>query len=70
MNNMDQAIKKLTCRDTTWLVSGARDGALQPHELAALDAHLAGCSACRTARQQFEQLFSQLDTLLAKPRQP
>lgn len=70
MNNMDQAIKKLTCRDTTWLVSEARDGALPAPELAALDAHLATCSACRTARQQFDLLFSQLDTLLAKPRQP
>lgn len=68
MNNMHQAIKKLTCRDTTWLVSCARDSALAADELAALDAHLVTCGACRTAKQQFEQLFSQLDTLLAKPQ--
>jgi len=60
----------ITCRDTTWLVSCARDGALTPREASQLAAHLAGCAACQVASEQFGQLFAQLDTLLARDPPP
>jgi len=56
----------LTCRDTTWLVSSARDQPLTPDEARQLAAHLAGCAACRIASTQFMQLFAQLDAVLAR----
>lgn len=60
----------ITCRDSTWLVSCARDGALTPAEAGQLAAHLAGCAACQVASRQFAQLFAQLDTLLAREDPP
>ncbi|MYM67490.1 hypothetical protein GTP45_11680 [Pseudoduganella sp. FT55W] len=67
---MTDEIKKLTCRDTTYLVISARDTPLSNQQIAELDAHLQTCSACRTAKQQFAQVFSQLDTLLARGEEP
>lgn len=61
----DQATP-ITCRDSTWLVSCARDGALTPDEARQLADHLARCAACQVASRQFAQLFAQLDTLLAR----
>ena len=63
---MTDSINSITCRDTTWLVSSARDGQLTPQQARQLAAHLAGCAACQVASRQFAQLFAQLDTLLAR----
>lgn len=60
----------ITCRDTTWLVSSARDAPLTPQQARKLAAHLAGCAACQVASRQFAQLFAQLDTLLARDGSP
>ena len=67
---MTKKIQSLTCRETTYLVTAARDTSLDAEQLAALDKHLETCSACRTAKQQFAQMFDQLDTLLARDKQP
>lgn len=56
----------MTCEDTTWLVSDARDRELTAIELADLSHHLASCERCRGASQQFSVLFRQLDAYLAK----
>jgi predicted anti-sigma-YlaC factor YlaD len=56
----------LTCRETTYIVSEARDGPLTAEQHARLNAHLETCDACRIASTQFAQLFSQLDTLFAR----
>lgn len=60
----------LTCRDTTLIVSAARDGESSPQELAALARHLETCQRCQAARRQFTQLFQALDDLLARPPTP
>lgn len=67
---MTPDIKPLTCRETTYLVCGARDTPIGERERAQLDAHLATCGACRIASAQFSQLFSQLDTLFARGETP
>ena len=59
-------IGKLTCRQTTYLVTSARDTPLSGDQVAALDVHLAHCGACRTAQRQFGDLFAHLETLLAR----
>lgn len=58
--------RPITCRDTTWLVSAARDGELDEAGHAALQKHIADCPFCREASQQFTDLFRSLDLLLAK----
>ncbi|WP_306394298.1 zf-HC2 domain-containing protein [Telluria beijingensis] len=63
---MSDPTTPVTCRDTTWLVSCARDGALTPAQASQLAAHLSGCTVCQIASKQFGQLFGQLDTLLAR----
>ncbi|OON63514.1 hypothetical protein B0920_09160 [Massilia sp. KIM] len=63
---MDHPPAPLTCRDTTYLVCGARDAALSPQQERQLAAHLAGCPSCQVASRQFARLFGQLDTLLAR----
>jgi len=67
---MTDATTPITCRDTTWLVSSARDQPLTPQQARQLAAHLAGCAACQVASRQFAQLFAQLDTLLARETKP
>jgi anti-sigma factor RsiW len=57
----------LRCRDTTHLVSLARDQALTPAQLQALNDHLQGCERCRAARRQFDRMFAALEALLARP---
>jgi len=42
------------CRDFRELVSTALDGALPPGDRARLDAHLAGCEACRSFQRELE----------------
>ena len=63
---MTKTIQPLTCRATTYLVTAARDTPLDAEQLAALEKHLETCSACRTVKQQFAQMFAQLDTLLGR----
>ncbi len=67
---MTEITSPITCRDTTWLVSSARDGQLTPQQARQLAAHLAGCAACQVASRQFAQLFAQLDVLLARDARP
>lgn len=67
---MNDPTTPITCRDTTWLVSCARDGALTAREANQLANHLAGCAACQVASKQFVQLFAQRDTLLARDPPP
>jgi predicted anti-sigma-YlaC factor YlaD len=62
---MNEEVKKLTCRETTYLVCGARDEALTPAQHSQLARHLQGCDACRVASRQFADLFAQLDVLFA-----
>lgn len=67
---MTDTTKPITCRDTTWLVSSARDQPLTPEQARQLAAHLAGCAACQVASRQFAHLFAQLDALLARETKP
>jgi len=59
------AAQTITCRDTTWLVSDARDRALTDEEKAALAQHVAVCSLCQGASAQFDMMFRQLKRYLA-----
>lgn len=56
--------RALTCRDTTVLVSDARDRPLTAGELADLHGHLIGCVRCQAAREQFEILFRGIERYL------
>jgi hypothetical protein len=56
--------RDLSCIDTTWLVSDARERPLTPDEIASLQAHIAACRHCQGARQQFEVLFRGIEALL------
>ena len=55
---------KVTCRDTNWLVSDARDRPLSEREQAALAEHIADCSLCQGASKQFAALFKQVGAYL------
>ena len=55
---------KVTCRDTTWLVSDARDRPLTESEQAALADHIAECSLCQGASKQFGALFREVGAYL------
>ena len=48
---------KITCRDTTWLLSDSRERALTDEELTALKRHIEECKLCQGASAQFEVLF-------------
>lgn len=52
--------RPLTCRDTTWLVSDARERSLTDEEKRDLIEHISTCAYCRGASVQFEVLFRQL----------
>ncbi|MYM22623.1 hypothetical protein GTP46_08190 [Duganella sp. FT135W] len=67
---MTDAIKKLTCRETTYLVASSRDASLTAQQATGLAAHLDTCSACRIAKSQFTAVFSHLETLLARTTEP
>ncbi len=58
--------RQITCRDTTVMVSAARDGELDAAGRAALLQHIADCPYCKDASKQFAALFQNLDQLLAK----
>ncbi|MGQ0657775.1 MAG: zf-HC2 domain-containing protein [Chromatiales bacterium] len=55
---------ELTCRDTTILVSAARERALTAVELDELRGHLDWCERCQAAREQFEILFRSVERYL------
>ena len=55
---------KVTCRDTTWLVSDARDRPLTESERASLADHIAECSLCQGASKQFGALFREVGAYL------
>lgn len=56
----------MKCRDTTFLVSEARDRELTPDEYQALSAHIGECPLCQKASKQFADLFQYLDELFGK----
>lgn len=60
----------LTCLDTTWLVSDARERALTDDELEALETHIATCAPCQSAKVQFEVLFRGLEAMLRAGGEP
>ena len=68
MNGNDIAYRdttsKITCRDTTWIVSDSRERTLSEQELLALKKHIADCPFCRGASTQFEVLFRGIDRVL------
>ncbi|MDQ3058868.1 MAG: zf-HC2 domain-containing protein [Pseudomonadota bacterium] len=70
MNEGAHQAGSLRCRDTTYLVSAGRDGALDEVQLQALALHLQGCERCRVAKRQFTRMFAALDDLLARPAGP
>ncbi|HMV54404.1 MAG TPA: zf-HC2 domain-containing protein [Rhodocyclaceae bacterium] len=57
---------RLTCRETTYLVSDARDRPLTDLEVSQLQAHIAGCAACQVASRQFAQVFAAVDAYLCR----
>jgi hypothetical protein len=59
---------RLSCKDTTWLVSEARERALTSEERQNLEQHIATCLFCQGASRQFEVLFKQLDNYLGNSR--
>lgn len=52
--------KRISCKDTTWLVSESRERALTREEQQNLERHIERCPACQGASKQFDVLFSQL----------
>ena len=55
---------RVTCRDTTWLVSDARDRLLTEREQVALAEHIAECKLCQGASRQFGALFREVGAYL------
>jgi len=58
--------QSVTCWDTTWLVSDARERALTDDERQGLQEHVATCPYCSRASVQFEILFGQVETYFAR----
>lgn len=63
---MNAENQPITCKDTTWLVSDARERELTREEKAALVDHINECDLCKGASQQFEVLFRQLKVYFGK----
>jgi hypothetical protein len=59
-------VKPLTCKETTYIVCGARDTPMDAEQRTQLEAHLETCPFCRVAAAQFSTLFNHLDVLLAR----
>jgi Putative zinc-finger len=51
---------KITCKETTFIVSASRDGEASENEHRALNLHLRHCVKCQVAKRQFENLFDAL----------
>jgi hypothetical protein len=58
----------LSCKETTWLVSEARERALSSEERQNLAEHIATCTFCQGASRQFEVLFKEIDNYLGNSR--
>lgn len=57
----------MTCNDTLPLLSPLLDGELAPADAATLRAHIAGCSECRAALDELEELHGMLKGQLTVP---
>lgn len=57
------ATDDLTCRELVELVAAYLEGALPAAERRRFEAHLAGCSACRTYVEQLRRTIGALRTL-------
>lgn len=57
---------RITCRDTTYLVSEGRDRSLSDDEIAQLQGHLETCAECKIASRQFSQIYRLIDRALAR----
>jgi hypothetical protein len=57
---------RVTCRDTTWLVSDARERVLTEEERQGLQEHVATCPYCSRASVQFEMLFGQVENYFGR----
>lgn len=55
--------RDLACRELVELLTDYLEGALPPDEAAAVDAHLAGCDACRTYLQQLRATIEALGSV-------
>lgn len=64
---MSDKANEITCRDTTWLVSDARERELTPEEKRDLAHHIESCELCQGASKQFDVLFRQLKEFLGQP---
>jgi hypothetical protein len=60
--------ESITCADTTYLVSIGRDEPLDTLQVVNLDWHIKSCGYCQIAFQQFQAMFSQLEIVLARPK--
>lgn len=56
----------ISCRESTWLVSEARDRLLNREETDGLQMHIDGCQYCQIAAQQFSDLLGNLAIVLAR----
>lgn len=59
---------RLSCKETTWLVSESRERALSSEERQNLAEHIATCTVCQGASRQFEVLFKEVDNYLGNSR--
>lgn len=57
---MTNKAKEISCRDTTWLVSDARERDLTAEEKRDLAHHIESCELCQGASRQFDVLFRKL----------
>jgi len=55
--------RKLTCQELVELVTDYFDGALSRVDRAAFEAHIAGCTNCRTYVEQFRRTVELTGTL-------
>ena len=62
-----QPTDRISCRESVAMVSALRDHELGAADQVRLDQHVAHCSSCQVARQQFDALFGALDALLKGP---
>jgi anti-sigma factor RsiW len=59
--------RDIACRELVELLTDYLEGVLPPDEVAAVDAHLDGCDACRT---YLDQLRTTIATLGSVPVEP
>ena len=59
----DSDLPELPCRELVELITDYLEDRLSPVDRARLEAHLAGCEACRTYLEQFRQTIRVLGRL-------